>query len=178
MSRWLGKFKDYPGLTTLALGVLVVMHLAFYDVGSLLPDVADEMANSNAAWSIYMGFAGVVAISAGFAGVIIIFALGSTSPSFVRMRVKGGKRMEANWVSPVATSLFAAFGCGMCAVLRVADQGLLAWWIFEFLALLAAAAAVRLVWLFRRLVRIVSEDDRRDEDEKVQARTLAQVRRG
>ena len=84
--------------------------------------------------------------------------------------------MGANWVSPVATSLFAAFGCGVCAVLSVTGKGWLAWWLFEFFVLLAGLASLRLVWIFRRLVTIVAEDDRLADEERNRPRKLSEIR--
>src|SRR4051812_8410194 len=104
-----GVLKDYPLAVSGLLCAGVGIHLLLYPVVHVLPDIPGEMANSAQAWSIYLGFAGVVAITAGFTGVVVVFALSSTSDRFVRLRHLAGERLEANWVSPIATALTAAF---------------------------------------------------------------------
>lgn len=152
--------KDRP----LAGAVLVVagvgIHRALYGTVSLLPDVPKAVADATTiAVPIYLAFAGVVAIVAGFAGVVVVFALGQHTENFVILRRRGGRQLRANWSSPIATSFVAAFGCVATALLAVAGHGFAAWWIFEALFLLAATAAARLVWLFRGLATIVDSHD-------------------
>jgi hypothetical protein len=176
MRRLVGLYKDHPPLVAVTLMAAIGLHRLLYDTVSIFPDVAHSMASFDQAWSVYLGFAGIVAISAGFAGVIAIFALGSTSSSFSRMRYVGGDRLSANWISPVATSLACALGSALCAVITITGHGALAWWIFEFLFGLSAASAVRLIWLFKRLTRVVGEDDRKAH-EATQRPSLAQLKR-
>ena len=114
-----GLLKDYPLFGSLLLAVAVILHRLAYHTVSIFPDVARSMVDFDQAWSVYLGFAGIVAISAGFAGVIAVFALGSPSASFSRMRYQGGERLSANWLSPVATSLVAALGSALCAVISI-----------------------------------------------------------
>jgi hypothetical protein len=151
--------KDYPIVVTASIAVFVSAHWLLYDTVSLFPDVARAMARFQGAWSIYLGFAGVVAILAGFTGVVIVFAMTPGNERLSRLRHEGGSRLEANWVSPVATCFLAAFGSVLCAILWVADFGLLAWWIFEFVAILGAASTVRLMWLLRSLLKVVRSED-------------------
>lgn len=175
MHKVVGLLKDYPPLGTVALAVVVVLHRLLYNTRSIFPDVAGAMSDFDQAWEIYLGFAGIVAIIAGFAGVIAVFALGSPSASFSRMRYKGGDRLGANWISPIATSLAAALGSAACAMVAIAGQEYLAWWIFEFLFLLSAVSALRLTWLFARLVGVVDEDDRKVHEKPVERPSLKQI---
>lgn len=175
MRKMVGLLKDYPPLGTVCLAVAVILHWLLYDTVSVFPDVADAMANFDQSWSIYLGFAGIVAIIAGFAGVIAVFALGSTSTSFSRMRFQGGERLSANWISPIATSLAAALGSALCSVIAIAGYGSLAWWTFELLFLLSAVSALRLTWLFMRLIGVVGEDDRRAHDKPPDRPSLKQI---
>lgn len=177
MHRMVGLLKDYPPLGMVCLATAVFLHWLLYDTVSIFPDVADAMSDFDQAWSVYLGFAGIVAITAGFAGVIAIFALGSTSTSFSRMRHQGGARMGANWTSPVANSLAAALGSALCAVVAITGRGELAWWLFEFLFLIAVMSALRLIWLFKRLIGVVAEDDRKASEQAEERPSLAQIRR-
>lgn len=170
-----GLLKDYPPLGTLGLAVAVVLHWLLYDAASIFPDVAGAMAAFDQAWEVYLGFAGIVAIIAGFAGVIAVFALGSTSVSFARMRYEGGQRLSANWISPIAASLAAALGSALCAIVAISGRESLAWWIFEFLFLLSVVSALRLTWLFMRLVGVVGQDDRRAHEKPAERRALKQI---
>lgn len=176
MQKAVALLKDHPPLATAVLAILVAAHWLLYDVISVFPDLAASMASFDESWSVYMGFAGIVAIIAGFAGVTAIFALGSTSTSFARLRHRGGDRLSANWLSPIGTALAAALGCAFCAVLAISGHGLLAWWLFEFLFLLSAISAVRLVWLFRRIIGVVGEDDRDTAEETPNRPSLTQIR--
>lgn len=153
--------KNHPPLGTALILIAVLLHRTLYYVVPLpLPDVVAATENSpDAALATFLGFAAVVAILAGFAGVVIVFALSAGSERFVLLRHGGADRLEANWVSPVATSFAAAFGCLGCAVLSMTSHPAWAWWLFEFLLLISALASARLMWLLRRLVVLVREDD-------------------
>lgn len=159
MGIMLAKVKDYPFLGTVLIGTAVGLHRALYYTVGWFPDLAGAMAEFSEAWSIYAAFGGVVAIAAGFAGVVVVFALSSESRPFRRLRLAGGERLAANWVSPVAATLAAAFGAFACAILSVAGHPYWAWWLFEFFVLLAAGAAVRLLWLFASLIKLVRAND-------------------
>ena len=176
MRKAVGLLKDYPPLATVALAAAVVLHWLLYDAVSLFPDVPGRMAHFDQSWSVYLGFAGIVAIIAGFAWVIAVFALGSPSASFSRLRYRGGDRLGANWLSPIAASLAAALGSALCALIALSGHGLLAWWLFEFLFLLSAISALRLVWLFERLIGVVGEDDRAAGEQEPKRPSLAEVR--
>ena len=67
MRKAVGLLKDYPPLATVALAAAVVLHWLLYDAVSLFPDVAGRMAHSDQSWSVYLGFAGIIPIIAGFA---------------------------------------------------------------------------------------------------------------
>lgn len=175
MRKMVGLVKDYPPLGTVCLAAAVLAHWLLYDSLSIFPDVAGAMSGFDQSWSVYLGFAGIVAIIAGFAGVIAVFALGSTSSSFARMRHQGGDRLGANWISPIATSLVAALGSALCAIVAISGHSSFAWWVFEFLFLLSAVAALRLTWLFMRLIGVVGEDDRRADEEPAERPSLKQI---
>jgi hypothetical protein len=159
-SRLLAVLKDYPLVATAGIGVAVLLHHGLYDVVHLLPDVPGRMGSYSDVASIYVGFAGVVAITAGFTGVVIVFALTSPSERFVRLRHRGGARLEANWISPIATAFAAAFGGVGCAVLAASGHGFAAWWLFEFFFAAAGLSSLRLLWIFRAMIKVTRRDDR------------------
>ena len=171
----MGKLKDYPLLVTVLVAGGVGWHYLGYNTLHWLPDVAGAMADFDEAWQVYLGSAGVVAVTAGFASVVIVFALSATTQPFRILRLRGGRRLEANWVSPTAVCLAAAFGSVICAVIAVAGYGQLAWWLFEFLITLSATSGLRLLWLMRTVVKLVRKDDEmheRTENDEAAAKTL------
>lgn len=151
--------KDYPPAATVAAGVLVALHAFAASRWSLVPNASHAMGASPNAWQIYLGFAGVVAISAGFAGVILVFALEQSDDRFRRLRRLGGTRLMANWFSPVRVSLVAAFASVGCAVAASIGHGIIAWWVFEYVLVWSALSAGRLFWLLRILTRVVAAVD-------------------
>ncbi|TFC44873.1 hypothetical protein [Cryobacterium shii] len=170
-----GWFANYPlFVSTLIIG-LVAGHYALsqkfpeLNVAAALADapVADP---SDTLMSLALGVAGVSAMVGGFAGVVVVFGLGSENDRFRLLRRKGSHRLRANWISVVLSSLTGAFGAVISAVMIVgfgAEPGL---WVLEACFLLTTHGAVRLTALLAGLTGIV---DSQDEDAEQKANTIA-----
>lgn len=155
------KIQDHPGIVTAGILVPVCIHGA---VGlkwpgiTLLPAISDQTE----IWQLYLGISGLAAMIAGFAGVVVVFAMTPGIGRLRRLRVKGGKRLEANLLSPVTTSFFAAFLAAGAATLEAAGASTPAVWMFEAGLLVSAHGALRLLWLLQALVAVVRAQDRED----------------
>lgn len=171
----LGKVKDYPAAVSGLVAAVVALHWGLYDQVHVFPDVEDGMAEFADAWQIYLGFAGVVAVTAGFASVVIVFALSATSKPFQTLRLRGGDRLASNWISPTAVCLGAAFGSVVCSVLAGTGHGVVAYWAFEFLLLLSATSGLRLLWLMRTIIRLVRRDDEASVAQEPAEKSLADI---
>jgi hypothetical protein len=125
---------------------------------------------------LFLGAATVAAMVAGFAGVVVIFALGSGSERFRYMRIRGGLRLRSNWTSVVAVSFLAAGLSVAAAFMRLTDID--GWiWAFEASALFLIHASCRLVWLLRQIASVVVSDDLDQHEENVRAPLDAVIRR-
>lgn len=110
--------------------------------------------------SVYLGLAGVAALAAGFAGVVIIFGLDTQSRRFLGFRHQSESSLRQNWTAVIGGSFWAA-ALGVAAGALVVGRGsVVAPWLFELGCLMAIHAAVRMVWLLRILMRLVAEEDR------------------
>jgi hypothetical protein len=166
-----GWFANYPLLVSFLIICAVTVH--FY-VSRTAPgiNVAAALARSGVSdpadtlMSLALGVAGVSAMVGGFAGVVVVFGLGSENDRFRLLRRRGSARLRANWISVVLSSLSGAFGSVIAAVVIVGfgiERGL---WVLEVCFLLTAHGAIRLTALLAGLAGIV---DSQDEDAEREA---------
>lgn len=162
-----GWFANYPLFVSALIIGLVIAHFATSQSWPIL-NVAAALAATSAGdvqgtlTALALGVAGVSAMVGGFAGVVVVFGLGSENDRFRLLRREGSRRLRANWVSVVLSSFTGAFGALVAAVIVVgfgAEPGM---WILEVCLLVTAHAAVRLTCLLAGLAGIVDAED--DDD--------------
>lgn len=155
---------DYPSVVTVAIVALAALQLL---VSLKLPylNVAHALATSDvedvrsALSSLALGVAGVSALVGGFAGVVVVFGLGTENDRFRLLRAQGGRRLRASWISVVLSSFASAFGAVIAAVTVVAFDPEVAMWILELCVAIAAHGAIRLTTLLAGLAKIVDSND-------------------
>lgn len=159
-----GLFANYPLFVSLLILAAVVAHFLASQRWPVL-NVAAALANTEAGdaqdtlTSLALGVAGVSAMVGGFAGVVVVFGLGSENDRFRLLRQKGSQRLRANWISVVLSSFTGAFGALISAVIVVAFGAEPGMWILELCILITAHAAIRLTCLLAGLAGIVDSED-------------------
>lgn len=167
-----GWFANYPLFVSVLIVGLVVAHFYASQTWTVL-NVSAALANTSAGdvqgtlTALALGVAGVSAMVGGFAGVVVVFGLGSENDRFRLLRRKGSRRLRANWISVVLSSFTGAFGALVAAMIVVgfgAEPGM---WVLEVCLLATAHAAIRLTCLLAGLAGIVdSEDEDHERSEK------------
>ena len=174
-----GLFVDFPIAVSIVLVALVFGHLwlsqtfpriniAAALAGSSLSDPRDTLT------SLSLGVAGVSAMVGGFAGVVVVFGLGSENDRFRLLRQGGGRRLRASWISVVLSSFAAAFAAVVSAVMVVGfgiEPGM---WVLEGCLLFAAHGAIRLTALLAGLAGIVDQSDK-DADRAKRTTSIASL---
>ncbi|MFH5824734.1 hypothetical protein [Georgenia sp. AZ-5] len=159
--RILGVLVDRPSVVTIAMFAAVVAHalmsirypsLNFWS--SALPDGVP--ADGEPARSVYLALSGAAATSAGFAGVVIVFGLTTSSQSFRKFRTAGGAELRASWLSVIASSFAATIASLAAAVTAMSIVGP---WLFELGVLLWLHGISRMLFLLRGLMGLVKRDD-------------------
>lgn len=164
MKRIGGWFADYPLLVTVAIVAIVALHFRLAQIWPFL-NVAATLANSDVPeprdtlTALALGVASVAAMVGGFAGVVVVFGLGSEHDRFRLLRRAGKRRLRANWVSVVLSSFAGAFGAVIAAVMVVGFGVEPGMWALEVFLLFAAHGAIRLTALLAGLASIVDEGD-------------------
>lgn len=162
MRKLIGIYQDRPLVIAVGLAVVVTVHavLGLTWASGLVPysALAQEVNNSISV-TLYLGAAAASAIVAGFAGVIIVFTIGSGLPRLQRFRYAAGDKLGRNWIIVVAEPLAAALLGIVSSVVQMTDARLLAPWLFEFGVVLLIEGAFRLVWILKELVQIVGASD-------------------
>jgi hypothetical protein len=160
--------RDWPGVTTGCLAGIVVVHslVAKYAnwpwmLKSYITETGASAVDSQVASAVYLGLSAIAAISAGFAGVIIVFGLTSESKVFRDFRRASGERLSVNWTSVIASAFLSSASSLAAALAQLLDRPFVANMLFEFGCLLLLHSAVRSVWVLRLLLRLVSVDDRK-----------------
>ncbi len=158
MRRAVATLKDRPGTASLLVLALVAAHVVAarrwprFDTAGLVHD-ADELV------SVYMGLAGVAALMAVLAGVLVVVFSTITGDEWSRVRELGGRSLTRNWASPIRSTLCASFLAVLSAILEQAGHGRLAWWTFEVAALVVVSAVIRILWLLNGLLRVQQDID-------------------
>lgn len=155
------KCSDHPFWVALALMVGVAGHAVLSlpwrwldPYKSLVVD-----ANTDTAVTLYLGAAAAAAIVAGFAGVVIVFTIGSEVRRVRAFRFRSGKPLQRAWMAVVAEP-FAATLLGLVAAMAQLTSGRrVAPWLFELGLVLLVHGAILLLWLLRELVEIVYAED-------------------
>lgn len=164
-------FADYPLLVSILLVLLVGAHYWAAQVWPVV-NVAQALADSevpdprDSLMQLALGVASVAAMVGGFAGVVVVFGLGSEHDRFRLLRLAGQRRLRANWISVVLSSFAGAFGAVIASVVIVGFGVQPGIWTLEACLLLAAHGAVRLTALLAGLARIVDEGDQDHERNK------------
>lgn len=153
---------DRPAHVALILTALVAAHAVLSTV--FLPVVNPYKSfgtdpNAGTAVTIYLGLAAAAAIVAGFAGVIIIFTIGSEAHRVRIFRLKAGQVLHRTWVTVVVEPLLATFLGIVAAVTQLTSGKVAAPWLFELGVVLLAHGSLRLLWLLHELIEIVHADD-------------------
>ena len=168
--------QDRPAAATAMIWAAVAVHAWAAHQWSAIPDLL-KLATTKDAGGLYLGIAGIATMLAGFSGVILVFAMMQGVRRFSRLRISGGRRLEANWISPVASSFAASFGAGAAAVCFFLGHQTIAVWVFEGVATMAVHAAVRMLWLLRGLITAVRLEDQ-DEVRHFEPVDVAELIRG
>jgi hypothetical protein len=168
-ARWLRKrwvefgtrCSDHPSWVAAGLIVAVAVHAASTLRWRWLDPYKSLVmeANTSTAVTLYLGAAAAAAIVAGFAGVIIVFTIGSEARRIRFFRFASGKSLQRAWMAVVAEP-FAATLLGLVAAISQVTSGRRAApWVFEVGLLLLVHGAALLLWLLRALMEIVYAED-------------------
>ncbi|MPZ84472.1 MAG: hypothetical protein GEV28_30415 [Actinophytocola sp.] len=174
---------DRPVQVTWALTALIAAHAV---LGTSLLSAVNPYksfgvdANAGTAVTIYLGLAAAAAIVAGFAGVIIIFTIGSEAQRVRMFRRTAGQVLHRSWLTVVAEPVLATFLGIVAAVTQLTSGHVVAPWLFELGLVLLAHGSLRLLWLLHELVEIVHADDQTSDSsvEEVPAEMLFPKRTG
>ncbi|GAA1404038.1 hypothetical protein [Oerskovia paurometabola] len=155
--------QDRPRGVTVSLILLVAAHavlahfLPSLDFWDALREPSESSVQNTV--TIYLSLSGASALAAGFAGVVIVFGLGSTSVKFLTFRVRAGRSLRRNWTSVIGSSFAAAGGATVAALLAVSGELWIAAWVFELGLVLVIHPVIRMVWLLWVLMGVVESDD-------------------
>lgn len=158
--RWL---LNHP-VRSMTIEVLVVVLHAVATV-VLLPSPFGRLAgNEDGARVLFLGIASAGAPLAGFAGVIVIFALGDRQ-QFRVFRERGGRRLEVTWLALFVFPFTAVF-VGLVAA-AVTALGGLTWapFMVELSLVLLLDTLLRGGWLMKNLIGIVTANDEHEKYE-------------
>lgn len=161
MRRIVALVQDRPLVVSAGALVLVVVHGLLTQcgvVGDSWSGLRQRDAGSVAV-SIFLGLAGVGALSAGFAGVVIVFGLDTRSEKFLRFRLSARRSLVGNWTSLIASPITAAALGLAAAAMTAAGWRALAPWLFELGCLMFVHGALRMIWLLRVLMGVVAAED-------------------
>jgi hypothetical protein len=116
-------------------------------------------ANTGTAVTLYLGAAAAAAIVAGFAGVVIVFTIGSEADRIQRFRVKSGKTLQVAWMAVVAEPFAATLFGVVAAMIQVTSGKHVAPWFFELGLAFLIHGALLLLKLLSEVVQIVHAQD-------------------
>ena len=168
--------QDRPSFVNVLLGVCVGVYWAVchWYPGQNIARILDRAATNGEITTLHLGVAALGAMTAGFAGVVVVFGLTANAERFRQLRREGGQRLRATWVSVVALSFFSAFLSVGAATAALADWDQPSVWVTLLAVLLLAHASVRLVWMLTSLARVQHADD---QDRGHEEMTLAEIER-
>ncbi|MFD2473415.1 hypothetical protein [Amycolatopsis silviterrae] len=166
---WLGKktrvivdgLVDHSLAVAAALIVLVVAHAVsaiFWHPLNPYKSLAFD-TNTGTAVTLYLGAAAAAAIVAGFAGVVIVFTIGSEADRIQRFRFRSGKALHIAWMAVVAEPFAATLLGIIAAMIQTTSGKAVAPWFFETGLVLLAQGALLLLKLLSDVVGIVHAQD-------------------
>jgi uncharacterized membrane protein YhdT len=168
MKTLLSAVRNYPLIVNIAIYTAV---LALYMAGSLLdwewiiprrpPHFEPELIIP-----IYLGMGALAAISAGFAGVVIVFGITSQSKLFRRFRRRAENRLSATWSSVISLSFVAAALSIVASLFEAAGCYRISGALFLLGCLLLIHSTIRLLWIMHVLLKLVSADDKLEIDKE------------
>lgn len=106
-----------------------------------------------------LGVLALASILAGFAGVVVVFALQGSSPLFVSFRAEGGTVLRRAWLFLVRVSFLAAAASLLSAGAFALGTPLVARTLLIASICLSIQSALTMLWLLRLLVDAVGVDD-------------------
>ncbi|WP_087483569.1 hypothetical protein [Brachybacterium massiliense] len=106
-----------------------------------------------------LGVLALASILAGFAGVVVVFALQSGSALFVSFRAEGGAVLRRAWLFLVRVSFLAAAASLLSAGAFALDLPLGARTLLFASVALSIQSALTMLWLLRLLVDAVGVED-------------------
>lgn len=153
--------SDHPFWVALGLMVAVVGHAVLTLPWRWLDPYKSLVldANTGTAVTLYLGTAAAAAIVAGFAGVVIVFTIGSEARRVRVFRFLSGKTLQRAWMAVVAEPFAATLLGLVAAMVQVTSAKRVAPWLFELGLVLLVHGATLLLWLLRELVEIVYAED-------------------
>lgn len=129
-----------------------------------LPRFLSEKSDPADLISLTVALSTVSAIIAGFAGVVIVLGLSSENEKFRAFRLLAGNNLESNWTSIARNSFLSSFlGIG-CLIFVLIGNEEFSMWVLEFAFLLALDATLRILYLLRTLAKLVSSQDRLNQN--------------
>lgn len=159
--RFMAAVRDHPsGLDLVLLAVVAIHFLA--TLFGYVPNIWAGLASATdqaSVRAVYLAMLGPAAIVAGFAGVVVVFGLQSSSNRFREFRVAAGKALKRTWIASTLSGFVAVLLCVGAALSSVAGAPQIAPWFFELAILILAHGALRLVWILQGLIGIVQADD-------------------
>lgn len=169
----LGKFLTSRPISIDILLLLFVVTHAALTLWNKIPNIwggqlgHEKLASLEA---LYIGALGAGAIVAGFAGVLVIFALSAPGERFRKLRIEGGKPLLANWITTSVSGFIATALFLIATVMSVLWNQEIAPFLFELGVLVLSHGAIRLLWLLREMVGIVraEDDDKSNPDDSAQ----------
>ena len=173
---------DHPWFVSLVLVAAVAAHALVVRAGLLSNPwvtVTDQTVDSQV--SLHLGLAGVAAVVAGFAGVVVVFVLQSASPRFRRFRQLAPRGVRSTSLSIVAAPMGSAVLALACGLLVMGGYGTLAMWGFELGLLVLFHGLLRTMAFFRSMIKLVQYDDAgdlKDERKAVHAGRASRERGG
>ncbi|MBF6446567.1 hypothetical protein IU429_02680 [Nocardia elegans] len=154
-------FANHASWIAIGLVVAVVMHAALTFLWKWLNPYKSLAVDTNTgtAVTLYLGAAAAAAIVAGFAGVVIVFAIGSTSRRVRIFRFRAGEALQGAWIAVVAEPFAATLLGFIAAIVQLTSGRQIAPWFFELALALLAHGGVLLLWILNHLMEIVYADD-------------------
>lgn len=178
---WLGKktraivdgLVDHSLTVAAALTVLVTAHAVsaiFWRQLNPYKSLATD-ANTGTAVTLYLGAAAAAAIVAGFAGVVIVFTIGSEADRIQRFRFRSGRALQVAWMAVVAEPFAATLLGIIAAITQITSGRPIAPWFFEAGLALLGHGAVLLLKLLYEVVAIVHAHDQEEQTHKTEIST-------
>ncbi|MCW2904135.1 MAG: hypothetical protein JWO67_6400 [Streptosporangiaceae bacterium] len=177
LGRWVkGLAQDRPALVNAVLGLLVFAYwlLCRSHPKQNIALILDKAATRGEIVTLHLGVAALAAMTAGFAGVVVVFGLTADAERFRQLRREGDHRLRATWVSVVSSSFLSAFVAVGAATAALANWVQPSVWATLVAVFLLAHAAVRLLWMLTALARVKHGDD---QDSSSQEMTVAEIER-